>query len=89
MGETWKKDGPNRACSSRGYCVKIRGLVGVEYQEGDLILHPSSEALWGNAGFGLSAKSIEGTSERRAEVIERIRAGLDFLGWKLQVDDDA
>lgn len=80
MSETWMNGGLNRACSSNGYCVKIVGLTGVEYQEGDLTLHPDSESLWGNDGFGLCARSIEGTQARRAEVIERIRAGLEFLG---------
>lgn len=89
MGETWFNDGLDRACSTNGYCVKIRGQIGVEYTEGDLTLHPQSEALWGDAGFGLSARSIEGSPERRDEVVERIRAGLEFLGWKLQVDYDA
>ena len=88
IDEAWFEDGPNRVCSPDGYCIKIRGLIGVEYQEGDLILRPNSEALWGSAGFGLSAKSIAGTPERRHEIIGRIRAGLDFMGWKLQVDED-
>ncbi len=88
MEETWEQVTPRRACSSEGYCVEIRGLIGVEYQEGDTILRPRSEALWGDAGFGLSARSIEGSPERRAQVIERIRAGLQFMGEKLQVDND-
>jgi hypothetical protein len=88
MSETWENAGLNRACSSNGYCVRILGLTGFEYEEGDLTLHPQSESLWGSAGFGLSARSIEGTPARRAEVVKRIRAGLEFLGWKLQVDDD-
>ena len=88
MEQIWERVGPRRAWSPGGYCVTIRGLEGVEYQEGDIILRPQSEALWGDAGFGLSARSIEGSAERRAEVIERIRAGLEFMGQKLQVDDD-
>jgi hypothetical protein len=88
MEEIWERVGPKRACSSAGYCVAIRGPIGVEYEEGDLILHPQSEALWGDAGFGLSARSIEGSPERRAQIIERIRSGLEFMGTKLQVDDD-
>ena len=88
MDEEWFEDGSNRVCSTNGYCIKIRGSIGVEYREGDLILRPTSEALWGSAGFGLSAKSIAGTPERRHEIIERIRTGLDFMGWKLRVDED-
>ena len=89
MSETWEHAGLNRARSSAGYYVRIRGLEGVEYEEGDHVLHPSSEALWGDGGFGLSARSIEGPPARQAEVTQRIRAGLEFLGWTLVVDDDA
>jgi hypothetical protein len=87
VDEGWEKVGPRKACSSRGYCVTILGRAGVEYEEGGTTIRPESEALWGDAGFGLFGRSIQGTPERRAEVVERIRAGLEFLGFSLQVDD--
>jgi hypothetical protein len=87
VDEIWVEDGPLGARSSRGYIVRIRGLLGVEYQEGSLLVQPQSESL-GAAGFGLSMRSIAAPPERQREIVDRIRAGLDFLGWDLQVDED-
>ncbi|HEY8912457.1 hypothetical protein [Lacisediminihabitans sp.] len=87
MRETWTKVTPRRASSNRGYFVEILGMEGLSYAEGDFVIFPPSEPL-ASGGFGLHLGWMDGDVDRKREIVDRLRSGVDVLGSWLVVDDD-
>jgi hypothetical protein len=88
MEEEWTRVTPRRSCSNRGYCVEILGREGFVYIEGEMRLHPDDSEPLATGGFAVRMSSIIGDTDRRREILDRIRAGLESMGSSLQVDDD-
>jgi hypothetical protein len=81
--------------SDTGYSVEVLGRAGLRYIEGGQALRVDSEMLAGSSGLVVYSESIKAevlsraeepiTDEKRARVIENIRAAFRFRGFEIQV----
>jgi hypothetical protein len=78
------------AKSDTGFSVKLKGLHTIEYREGDRSLTAFRERLVGDLSMDIDSSSIESwlpphesesiPVEKKQQILDNIRAALDFLG---------